>query len=265
MKFYFITFCHNKSFEKYSITMKLVKQIYPDSICYMYTAEDLPKEINDYADLYPRGYGYYLWKPYIILQKLNEISDNDIILYADSRCHIKGKCNWLEDLIQNIEYDIAHTSTFYPECYFTRKDLFSELNKIYNIDNNDIDKILNSHQHMATFMAIRKNNKTIDFIKNWYIFMNNNKQLINDLNKKELEIERKSVSYNNYFRENRHDQSVFSVLIKIYNKYNLLNIRYIENKDIPQGNLIAHCSGRGSQLPFCKNCWKNIKYCNCDK
>ena len=86
MKFNFIMFCHNNSFKQKSDIIKQVKYIYPDSIQTIYSAEDLPKEINDYADLYPRGYGYYLWKPYIILQKLNEISDNDIILnYLDSK------------------------------------------------------------------------------------------------------------------------------------------------------------------------------------
>ena len=38
-----------------------------------------------------RGYGYWIWKPYLILKKLKEINDNDILLYLDCGCEINVK------------------------------------------------------------------------------------------------------------------------------------------------------------------------------
>ena len=214
MKFNFIMFCHNNSFKQKSDIIKQVKYIYPDSIQTIYSAEDLPKEINDYADLYPRGYGYYLWKPYIILQKLNEISDNDIILYADSRCHLRGKCNWLEDFMKNIEYDIACWNMYHKETFYTRSDIFNRLNIKLDLDKGNL------FQTAATFIAFRKNNQTLKFVNEWYTFMNNNKDIINDVNLDKRTIE---CMKNPGFIENRHDQSVFSLLIKKYSRFSALS------------------------------------------
>ena len=48
-----------------------------------------PETISDFIDKYhnifkhQRGFGYWLWKPYIILRKLEELNDNDILVYID--------------------------------------------------------------------------------------------------------------------------------------------------------------------------------------
>src|SRR6202012_5207593 len=33
-----------------------------------------------------RGLGYFLWKPFLISAKLNEIAEDDILVYADAGC-----------------------------------------------------------------------------------------------------------------------------------------------------------------------------------
>jgi hypothetical protein len=35
-----------------------------------------------------RGYGYWLWKPYIIKKTMEEMKDGDILLYLDCGCEI---------------------------------------------------------------------------------------------------------------------------------------------------------------------------------
>jgi len=47
----------------------------------------------------PRGAGYWLWKPYIILKRLSEINNNDILCYNDS------KYIWLTN-VRNMEKQI---------------------------------------------------------------------------------------------------------------------------------------------------------------
>ncbi|WP_199104594.1 hypothetical protein, partial [Aquitalea sp. ASV11] len=35
-----------------------------------------------------RGFGYWCWKPQIILQTLNKMKDGDILQYTDAGCHL---------------------------------------------------------------------------------------------------------------------------------------------------------------------------------
>lgn len=37
---------------------------------------------------HPRGYGYWLWKPYLIGRYLESIPDNDLVFYCDAGCEI---------------------------------------------------------------------------------------------------------------------------------------------------------------------------------
>ena len=39
---------------------------------------------NDNILKQPRGFGYWIWKPYFILKSLEELNDGDILFYSDS-------------------------------------------------------------------------------------------------------------------------------------------------------------------------------------
>lgn len=41
-----------------------------------------------------RGYGYWCWKPQIILQTLEKMRDGDILLYCDVGCHLNAEGRW---------------------------------------------------------------------------------------------------------------------------------------------------------------------------
>ena len=45
-----------------------------------------------------RGGGYWIWKPYIISKRLNEINDNDVLIYLDAGCelNLSGKKRFQE-------------------------------------------------------------------------------------------------------------------------------------------------------------------------
>jgi len=38
-----------------------------------------------------RGYGYWFWKPYLILKIMKKMNAGDILHYADIGCHINSK------------------------------------------------------------------------------------------------------------------------------------------------------------------------------
>ena len=81
--------------------------------------------------------------------------------------------------------------------------------KFFNIDN--LESLKLNHMQAGILMML-KCDKIVSLITEWYEICSNNYNLIDDspsINKN-----------NNYFVENRHDQSIFNLLVK---KYNLIN------------------------------------------
>jgi hypothetical protein len=57
------------------------------------TEFDIPEFLEKHSDFIesnPQGYGRWIWKPKIILDKLNSIDDNDILIYCDSGMHLNS-------------------------------------------------------------------------------------------------------------------------------------------------------------------------------
>ena len=50
-----------------------------------------------------RGWGYWIWKPYVVLQLLENINEDDIIVYADCGCQLNNTPNALNRLAEYIE------------------------------------------------------------------------------------------------------------------------------------------------------------------
>ena len=154
-----------------------------------------------------RGFGYWVWKPHIILECLNKINDNDVLLYIDMGCHlnIRGKKRFLDYwseikkcksgfLVTNLELDD------YIEKRWTKGDVFD----YFNVRDNP--EITHTPQYQASFLFIRKEQQTVDLIKKWLAVFYDDFCLVDDS---------PSVSPNlDGFNEHRHDQSVFSILIK---------------------------------------------------
>jgi len=159
-----------------------------------------------------RGYGYWIWKPYLIMKKLEEMNDNDILVYADSGCEImNSKKPAMEKLFEQVKTDLLIGSYAQVEYKYTKKDLIVHL----NMDN---PEYINTLQHAATTICILKCPKTIQFVKEWYELCCNY-SLLNDS---------PSVNKNHdEFIEHRHDQSIFSLLTK-KNTYNFKNMSIID-------------------------------------
>ena len=51
---------------------------------------NLKKHFKKYLIPYSKGYGYWCWKPQVILQTLNKVNDGDILLYMDLGSHLNS-------------------------------------------------------------------------------------------------------------------------------------------------------------------------------
>lgn len=169
------------------------------------------KKHSNFIENNKRGYGYWLWKPYLIMKTLEKMNYNDILFYLDAGCEITDYSQNSNELLKkNIEKcdksNILYTDTGHNERMYTKMDLLNYMNL-----NNDF--IMNSNQNQATIIIIKKVDITMKFVKDWYN-ISCNYDLINDT---------PSLLENDItFIEHRHDQSVFSILLKTdeYKKMN---------------------------------------------
>ena len=92
MKIHFLTFS-NTSYMEPSRIMNEAKSFGFDSIQCMnefHIPEFLEKHSN-FIKQNQSGFGFWIWKPKIILDKLKSIDDNDILIYCDAGIHLNSK------------------------------------------------------------------------------------------------------------------------------------------------------------------------------
>jgi len=220
MKKYFITFGGGAQ-NYYHAVNRLVKQVENlnlfDNINF-FTDKDLKNDIyfwkkhSSFIINNKRGYGYWLWKPYIIKKTMEKMTDGDVLLYLDCGCEIDiQKKQQLIDNIEIVKSDyIIGTNTDQPEGKWNKMDLICKLNMLD-------DKYLNTLQRQAGALLFLTSDKTRELVNEWY-------KLASDYHN--IDDSPSILKNPNYFKEHRHDQSIYSLLTKKYNLYsshNLLN------------------------------------------
>lgn len=173
--------------------------------------KDFKVRFKDKLNYNVRGFGYWCWKPYIILESLKRIEHNDILIYADTGCHLKKE--YIDKMKNYIdyakEYDIVAFELETLDKFWTKSDLFQYFNVLDN------KEITNTNTRCATCMIIKKTDKTIRFVNDWLKVFYDNFNLADDT---------PSVIKNlDGFIEHRHDQSIFSILSKLYNAKAIVN------------------------------------------
>jgi hypothetical protein len=169
-----------------------------------------------------RGYGYWSWKPQIILQALSLMEDGDILQYTDAGCHLNingiKRLNDYFEITNNSDFGILAFQTKIPEdplVYDGRemldcvdfKWIKGDLVDHFNIRSNEY--ILQTQTITATVIFIKKTSDTVNFINHWLDVIKYDFRLIDDT---------KSISNNlDGFIEHRHDQAIFSILCKLKN------------------------------------------------
>ena len=168
------------------------------------TDEDFWSKHGSFLQSNRRGYGYWLWKSYLVKKQLETMNDNDILVYADAGCtlNILGKPR-LQEYIQLANHDsgIVSFQMTYLEHRWTKMDVFEYLNAKDNIDTGHI---------AATAFILRKCSSSVNLVDQWYNTCCNY-DLINDSKSRALN--------HPAFSDHRHDQSIWSILNKKYMTY----------------------------------------------
>ena len=161
-----------------------------------------------------RGYGYYIWKAHLIAKTLSGMKNGDILVYLDSGCTFnqRGFPRFLE-YINLVNAHPSNMLTFHLthlEKSWTKMDavnlLLGDADKLNT--SATADSLLNTLQVLSGIFIIKKAPNTVSFIDKWCQY-SSVYHLINDA---------PSVVPNDpAFRENRHDQSILSLLVKLFN------------------------------------------------
>jgi hypothetical protein len=159
-----------------------------------------------------RGYGYWLWKPYLIKSELDKMKENDILIYCDSGCQVneqgKRRLHEYVDMLNTCDYGVLSFQLEFLEPLYTKSKVFETL----EFDNRTV------LQCMATVIILKKNVHSTNIIDEWYTNCENY-SLINDDHDKE----------DDRFIVHRHDQSILSVIVNKRGSLKLTDETYFSN------------------------------------
>jgi hypothetical protein len=151
-----------------------------------------------------KGFGYWIWKPYLVKYILQKYPECDGVFYLDVGCEFNLN---QESILKMHDYiEIANTRGAFafelgePDLYWTSSLVISELNAERSAELNQIS---------ATTFLLKNTGENMTFIDEWiYWCTKSNFNLLTE----------ERSTYKN-FKSHRHDQSIFSLLWKMRNHY----------------------------------------------
>lgn len=170
-----------------------------------------------------RGFGCWIWKPYIIKKKLESMEDGDILVYADAGCiiNIHGRNRLLEyfkivteseygclGFKHNMEWTLSEPNKGLKEKEFTKGSVFDYFDARR-------PEVADAHQLIGGIHVMKKCPHVMKIVNMWYEVCCKTDLLLD---------EPKSETSYPEFREHRHDQSIFSVIRHIH------GTEYIDNE-----------------------------------
>ena len=192
-----------------------------------YSEEDLSEELkNSEIIKEKRGGGLWSWKSDVILTTLNKMSDGDYLVYCDAGCTLAKCIEWDKFWSILADSDIIAQRIYQKTEHWTRKNI---INYFHSTNRRNWDKC---YQYLATVVILKATPFTRRLIAEWRNLVLSHSEMVKDVTPTEREGEFKT------FRENRHDQAIFSALIyKYLNKPETkkkihTQWEHIEDKDI---------------------------------
>ena len=189
------------------------------------TERDLPDDFAKHFEslLTPqsKGFGYWSWKPETISHALRRINDGDFLLYADAGCHLnKQGAHRLQTYVAwlaNAPHDVLsfqyrplsspppgfpeHAMSIITDRQYTKMEVRNYFEKRF-----DTRPKVDSPAIAAGIILIRKSPQSTSLIELWRQLLWDSPDLLTD--------SRDSTIQDPLFIEPRHDQSLFSLLLK---------------------------------------------------
>jgi hypothetical protein len=183
----------------------------------IYRTEDLDASFVDhFRDVlkFPRGGGYWIWKVHLIQRHLKRLEYGDILVYLDAGCKVKKRGTdrfwWYVEQLQRTNTSIVAFRMHRPEHVYTSDAIF----KYFNITPKTKlwKKVAEKGQYMSTILIMRKTPQLESILAMYNQTLYDDPYLFTDSNNNATKAKRGN------FKETRHDQSVFSVIRKLFPK-----------------------------------------------
>jgi hypothetical protein len=157
----------------------------------------------------PKGAGYWLWKPYIILDAMKRLPENSLILYLD------GDMLMIDDITPLSELMSKHDRVFF---YNSHQNLPYIKKDAYLLMGLDPEQYKN-HTHLFGFFILLKNNaKNKQFITTWLNYCLDERILTDIPSTLGTEYQE--------FKSHRHEQAILSLLAAQYSQEDQLILDY---------------------------------------
>ena len=165
-----------------------------------------------------RGFGYWCWKPKVILMTLEQIQENSILIFCDIGMEFNAsKRNELLDMIAQVDKNGIMGLIHNPlEKQYQKGDTL----RYFNLERDE--EFLNSKQLAAGMIFIKKTKKAQKIIQEWMDIFYEHFDFVND---------EPSIVENPDFVRNLHDQSIWSIINKKYKCKNFPEEFYFDRKN----------------------------------
>lgn len=193
--------------EKTSLEIGKVDQFVRYTRDWLETTEFYAK--NQYILSMPRGNGYWIWKPFLILKTFEILEEGDIVLYSDAGLKVMDNLTPLFDVTPNnknngrVIFRVPWVGLQHIAKIWTKRDCFV-------LTNSDEPKYWNAPMTNGAVSLWQKNDENTAFLKEWLRFIKDPRIVTDDTN---------VCGSPNFmeFKDHRHDQSVLTILTVKYN------------------------------------------------
>lgn len=144
---------------------------------------------------------YGLWRPHIVKKTFDALQEGDYLFYSDSGCYLTKSIELLINVLNKSKQEVMVFDLPYIEKEWTKRDVF-----LYFAC--DTSAIADGNQRLSTFFLLKKGDQSAEFVERYYQATLDMPALFTD--------EPNQLGKENYeeFIQNRHNQSVLSVLTK---------------------------------------------------
>ena len=178
----------------------------------------------------PRGNGYWLWKPYFIYKAFKEkLKEGDYIIYTDSGILYMNSTYLVIDFLKKQNSEMWAIRLNYKERLYSKRDAFILMGV-------DMPFYSETYQYMAGVQIYRKSKYTEKFLEQLLFYSQEQRIILDTPN---------ALGVENYqgFIDNRHDQTVLSLLTKKYGESNsgnpILSPEEINNSTLKLPNIFC--------------------------
>jgi hypothetical protein len=161
-------------------------------------AVELARRENPEIFGHQRGYGYWLWKPYIIEDVLRNAAEGQIVMYTDIALEMVGSPRGLLELAGQQDIGVFRIANGLQQQKFTKRETFRLM---------DADRPEYWHDEMVcgTYVLLRNNSRSRDFVRSWKECMRDPRKLLDETSLYKSDELPGFISH-------RHDQSILSIL-----------------------------------------------------